>query len=81
MGGHRAGEIASSMVVIHMGSRFSELSTIGSKLDAASWLNENIGEINLNIIKYAEENPEATGFRHYSSNGLTYKRFDICYHW
>ena len=53
MGGHRAGEIASS--------RFSELSTIGSKLDAASWLNENIGEINTNIIKYAEENPEATG--------------------
>ena len=61
MGGHRAGEIASSMVVTHMGSRFSELSTIGSKLDAASWLNENIGEINTNIIKYAEENPEATG--------------------
>lgn len=61
MGGHRAGEIASSMVVTHMGSRFSELSTIGSKLDAASWLNENIGEINTNIIKYAEENSEATG--------------------
>ena len=32
MGGHRAGEVASSMVVTQIGGRFSELSTIGSKL-------------------------------------------------
>ena len=61
MGGHRAGEVASSMVVTHIGSRFSELSSIGSKLDAAAWLNENINEINTNIIKYAEENPDSMG--------------------
>ena len=36
MGGHRAGEIASSMVVTHIGSRFSALSTIGSKIGRAS---------------------------------------------
>ncbi len=61
MGGHRAGEVASSMVVTHIGSRFSELSTIGSKLDAVNWLNENINEINHNIIKYAKEHTDSTG--------------------
>lgn len=61
MGGHRAGEIASSMVVTHLGSRFSNLSTIGTKFDAVNWLNENINTINTNIIKYTEENPESTG--------------------
>ncbi len=61
MGGHRAGEIASSMVVTHLGSRFSKLSTIGTKFDAVNWLNENINIINTNILKYTEENPESTG--------------------
>jgi len=61
MGGHRAGEIASSMVVTHLGSRFANLSTIGTKFDAVNWLNENINTINTNIIKYTEENPESTG--------------------
>lgn len=61
MGGHRAGEVASSMVVTHIGSRFSALSTIGSKLDAVSWLNENINEINRSIIKYAEEHTDSVG--------------------
>jgi PPM family protein phosphatase len=61
MGGHRAGEVASSMVVTHIGQRFTELSTIGTKLDAVSWLNENVNEINTNILKYAEENPNSTG--------------------
>src|SRR5574344_1722927 len=61
MGGHRAGEVASSMVVTHLGSRFSNLSTIGTKFDAVNWLNENINTINTNIIKYTEENPELTG--------------------
>ncbi|NLL02431.1 MAG: Stp1/IreP family PP2C-type Ser/Thr phosphatase, partial [Mollicutes bacterium] len=61
MGGHRAGEVASSMVVTQIGGRFSELSTIGSKLDAVSWLNENINEVNRNIIKYAEEHTDSTG--------------------
>ena len=61
MGGHRAGEIASSMVVTHLGSRFSNLATIGTKFDAVNWLNENINTINTNIIKYTEENPESAG--------------------
>lgn len=61
MGGHRAGEVASSMVVTHMGKRFTELSSVGSKLDAVNWLNDNISEINRNIIEYTEANPDSKG--------------------
>ena len=46
MGGHRAGEVASSIVLTHMGKRFSEMSSVGSKLDAINWMKDNIIEIN-----------------------------------
>lgn len=61
MGGHRAGEVASSMVVTHIGKRFQELSSVGSKLDAINWMKDNISEINKSILDYTEENPESTG--------------------
>jgi protein phosphatase len=61
MGGHRAGEVASSMAVTHMGSRFQQISTLGTKLDAVTWLKEIIEEVNTNIIKYAEEHIDSTG--------------------
>jgi protein phosphatase len=61
MGGHRAGEVASGIAVDHLSKRFKELSTIGSKLDAINWLKENSSLINAEIIKYANENPEALG--------------------
>ena len=61
MGGHRAGEVASSMVVTHLGKRFANLSSIGSKMDAFNWLKANINEVNSEIIKYAERNTSASG--------------------
>ena len=61
MGGHRAGEVASSMAVTHLGKRFNELGSIGTKLDTVNWLNENITEINKNIFDYAVEHPDSTG--------------------
>lgn len=61
MGGHRAGEVASSMVVTHMGKRFSEVSTVGNKVDAINWLNDNISEINKNIIDYTKDHEESKG--------------------
>ncbi|MDD4548024.1 MAG: Stp1/IreP family PP2C-type Ser/Thr phosphatase [Bacilli bacterium] len=61
MGGHRAGEVASSMAVSHLGKRFTDLSSIGTKLDAVNWLNENIDEINKNVIQYAEGHFDSTG--------------------
>lgn len=61
MGGHRAGEVASSMVVTHMGKRFSEISSVGNKVDAINWLNDNISEINKNIIDYTKDHEESKG--------------------
>lgn len=61
MGGHRAGEIASGIAVDHLSKRFEDLSSIGSKLDAINWLDENVSIINAEIIKYANANPECLG--------------------
>jgi len=61
MGGHRAGEVASSMVISQIGERFQKLSTIGTKQDAIAWLRENVREVNSKIIQYSNEHPEAAG--------------------
>ena len=61
MGGHRKGEVASSIVVSRLGKRFNETVTIGTKLDAVNWLNDNINEINKEIITYGEENEASKG--------------------
>ena len=61
MGGHRKGEVASSIVVSRLGKRFNETVTIGTKLDAVNWLNDNINEINKEIITYGEENEDSKG--------------------
>jgi len=61
MGGHRAGEVASSMAVTHFGKRFTSISSVGSKRDAVNWLNDNLNEINKKILDYAEENPDSKG--------------------
>jgi len=61
MGGHRAGEIASGIAVSHLSERFKNLSSIGSKLDAINWLDENVAIVNAEIIKYANSNPDCMG--------------------
>lgn len=61
MGGHKAGEVASSVAVTTIGSRFQSLNSLGSKMDAITWLKEIIEEVNTTIIKYAEEHVNATG--------------------
>lgn len=61
MGGHRAGEVASSLAVTHLGKRFSSISSIGSKLDAVNWLNDNVNEINEAILEYATSHFDSTG--------------------
>ena len=61
MGGHRKGEVASSMALSQLGKRFTEISTIGTKLDAVNWLNDNVNEINKAIIDYAAENVDSVG--------------------
>lgn len=61
MGGHNAGEVASSIAITHIGKRFRELSTIGNKEDAINWLRETVNEINTLINNYTEEHPESSG--------------------
>jgi len=61
MGGHRAGEVASSLAVNELSKRFSELSSIGTKEEAVVWLKEIIDEINVKILRYAEEHIDASG--------------------
>ncbi len=61
MGGHRTGEIASSIAITHLGKRFKEISCVGNKEDAINWLKETVGEINILIYKYTETHPESAG--------------------
>ena len=61
MGGHRKGEVASSLTVAHLGKRFTESSSVGTKLDAINWLKDNINEINSEIIDYGEKNENSKG--------------------
>lgn len=61
MGGHKAGEVASSLVVNELSKRFSMLSSMGTKEEAVVWLKEIIDEINVKILRYAEEHVDASG--------------------
>ena len=61
MGGHRKGEVASSICLSHLGKRFSSISSLGTKVDAVNWLNDNVNEVNRQILKYAEENVDSVG--------------------
>lgn len=61
MGGHNAGEIASSIAITHLGKRFKEVATVGDKEDAIRWLQETVSEINVLIYKYTDEHPESSG--------------------
>lgn len=61
MGGHRKGEVASSIAVSRLGKRFNETPSIGTKLDAVNWLNDNINEINKEILEYGENNIDSKG--------------------
>ncbi len=61
MGGHRKGEVASSLAVSRLGKRFNDTPSIGTKLDAVNWLNDNINEINKEILEYGENNIDSKG--------------------
>ena len=61
MGGHKAGEVASSLVVNELSKRFSMLSSMGTKEEAVVWLKEIIDEITVKILRYAEEHVDASG--------------------
>lgn len=61
MGGHKAGEVASSIAISHLGKRFSDISSVGNKQDAISWLKDTVNEVNALIFKYTNEHEESVG--------------------
>lgn len=61
MGGHKAGEVASSIVVNGLTDKFKNMETIGQKQDAVNWIRENVNELNDAIFKYTDEFPESKG--------------------
>lgn len=61
MGGHKDGEVASSIATAHISKRFEEISSVGNKDDAVNWMQSVITEANVEIFKYVAEHPESTG--------------------
>ncbi len=61
MGGHVGGEIASSITISHLGKRFGEISSIGVKEDAISFIKEIVSEVNVLLYKYTNEHQESQG--------------------
>ena len=61
MGGHKAGEVASSMAVDHITKKFNELETLGEKSDAINWIRTEISQINKSIFDYTSIYEESKG--------------------
>lgn len=61
MGGHKAGEVASTIAIEHIRTSFYKIDTIGTKEDAIEWLRKITKEINSEIFSYAKHNPESKG--------------------
>ena len=61
MGGHRDGEVASSIAEKHISSEFKELESIGSKIDATKWIQKVVSEANVHIYEYTALHPESSG--------------------
>ncbi len=61
MGGHRAGEVASSMVLTHLGKSFSAVDSLGDKLEAINWMKDNISQINQEILDHTKDHPDSLG--------------------
>lgn len=61
MGGHKDGEVASSIALNHIATRFKSISSVGNKEDAINWISEIVKEANALIYKYVAEHKESTG--------------------
>ena len=61
MGGHSAGEVASSLAITYLSKHFNETFINMAKLDAATWLRDSVNEINSRIFSYEKTNPESKG--------------------
>ena len=61
MGGHRAGEVASSITVSYLSRQFNETFYGLTKDEAIMWIHNVVRDINKEIFKHEESNPECVG--------------------
>ncbi len=61
MGGHSAGEVASSIAITHLAKNFNENFHNMSKMDAVNFLRDSVNEINDSIFRYEKTHPESKG--------------------
>lgn len=61
MGGHRAGEVASSIAINHIGKQFKETFINLNKVEAVKWIRSIYEDINSLIFQYEKNNPESKG--------------------
>ena len=52
MGGHSAGEVASSIAISYLGKHFNETFLNMSKVDSVNWIRDCVNEINTLIFQY-----------------------------
>ena len=61
MGGHSAGEVASSIAIGYLGKHFNDTFQNLSKQGAVDWLREAVTEINTLIFDHVKTHPESKG--------------------
>lgn len=61
MGGHKAGEVASSIAINYLTESFYKLDTLGDKEEAIEWLRDVVVLINNKIFEYTNNNPDSKG--------------------
>ena len=61
MGGHSAGEVASSIAIGYLGKHFNDTFQNLSKQEAVDWLREAVTEINTLIFDHVKTHPESKG--------------------
>lgn len=61
MGGHKAGEVASSIAINHLTKAFNEMEKLGDKADTVKWIRKEAEEINNEIFEYTASHPESKG--------------------
>ncbi len=61
MGGHSAGEVASSITISYLSKHFKDTFLNMSKQAAIDWLKDTVSEINSLIFRYEKDHPESTG--------------------
>ena len=61
MGGHKDGEVASSIALNHISTRFKGISSVGNKEDAIRWISDTVKEANALIYEYVSLHKESSG--------------------